>query len=395
MRNRSLFSTALIGGSEGEQIARMSALEGLARAIMVGSVPIAALERLGSELAVSLAFAIGSGASIVGVLWIDRSERRVGRRWVLTIGVGALIASAALFALGPPWTMTVAIFLRALHSSIFSICTALYVMDYIGKSAIVDVESRRITYSAIAWLIGPTAGTLLWSEVGHGMPFLASGLVAVVLVVYHWRLRYTNHPVLRGPVTPPPRPFAAVPRFFGQRYMRAAYAITLFRAMFWAAVFVYGPLYVIDAGLPVWMAGAFLSTASAMLLCSPLVLRASRRIGVRTMIIVGFGLIIVSLLGLTALGEPRRVGLAFWLVGAVGGGVLDVLGNIPFMRLVRPRERTAMTAVFTTWREMSFLLAPLLAAGVLLVGPLWMLYPVLAALMLIGVGAASILPRRL
>ena len=77
------------------------------------------------------------------------------------------------------------------------------------------------------------------------------------------------------------------------------------------------------------------------------------------------------------------------------GLTLDVLGNIPFMRLVRPRERTPMTAVFTTWREMSFLLAPLLAAGVLLVGPLWLLYPVLAVLMLVGIVAASVLPRRI
>jgi hypothetical protein len=132
-----------------------------------------------------------------------------------------------------------------------------------------------------------------------------------------------------------------------------------------------------------------------MLLWSPLVLRASQRVGVRTMLIVGFALIVTSLVLLTVIGEPRTLGVPAWLLGAAGGGTLDVLGNIPFMRLVKPRERTAMTAVFTTWREMSFLLAPLLAAGVLLIWPLWMLYPVLAVFAMVGAGAASTLPRRI
>lgn len=395
MRNRSLFGLSLVEGAEGEQIARMSGLEGLTRSVMVGSVPIAALERLGSTMAVSLAFAIGSGASMIGTLWIDRFERSVGRRWVLTAGVVTVIAAALLFAYGAAWTIPIAIFLRALHSSIFAICVSLYVMDYIGKSHIVRVETRRTMYVAVAWLIGPTLGTFLWSKGSHAAPFLVAAVSGAALIAYHWRLRFAHNPVLRGPVSAAASPIAAVPRFFGQRYLRAAYAITLIRAMFWAALFVYGPLYVVDAGFPVWMAGVFLSVASAMLLWSPLVLRASHRVGVRSLIILGFGLIALGLLVLTAIGEPRRIGVIGWLIGAIGGGIVDVLGNIPFMRLVKPRERTAMTAVFTTWREMSFLLAPLLAAGVLLVGPLWMLYPVLAALALGGAGAASTLPRRL
>jgi ACDE family multidrug resistance protein len=395
VRNRSLLGLGLVSGDEGEQIARLSAIEGWTRAVMVGSVPLAALDRLGSTLAVSLAFTVGSGVSIIGTLWIDRLERLVGRRWVVTSGVVAVIAAALMFAYGPAWTIPVAITLRALHASVFSICLALYVMDYIGKKAIVQVESRRATYVALAWLTGPTIGTLMWSKIGHAAPFLAAAAMALALLAYHWRLRFRNNPVLRGPVTPPPNPFGAVRRFFAQRYLRAAYAITLTRAMFWAALFVYGPLYVVDAGLPVWMAGVFLSTASGMLLLSPIVLRASRRVGVRTMLMVGFGLIIVSLTSLTVVGAPRRIGVAAWLIGAVGGGILDVLGNIPFMRLVKPYERTAMTAVFTTWREMSFLLAPGIAALVLLVGPLWLLYPVLAIFAAGGIAAASILPRRI
>ena len=91
----------------------------------------------------------------------------------------------------------------------------------------------------------------------------------------------------------------------------------------------------------------------------------------------------VPLAALEALGSKQAISVAF------------LMGNIPFMRLVKSRERAAMVGVFSTWREVSFLVAPGLAAIVLVIGPFWMLYAVLAAVMLAGVRAASYLPRRL
>ncbi len=85
----------------------------------------------------------------------------------------------------------------------------------------------------------------------------------------------------------------------------------------------------------------------------------------------------------------------FWLLGALGGAALDLLGNIPFMKMVKPRERTAMTTVFSTWREVSFLVAPLIAAGALAVGSFRILYVVMAALSAGAAAATSFLPRRI
>jgi hypothetical protein len=65
------------------------------------------------------------------------------------------------------------------------------------------------------------------------------------------------------------------------------------------------------------------------------------------------------------------------------------------MRLVKPRERVAMTAIFTTWRETSFLLAPVIAAIALGLGSFWLLYLVIAVLLASAAIATSFLPRRL
>jgi MFS family permease len=362
---------------------------------MIGSVPLAALDALGSKSAVSVVFAAGSALGLGVTLNIGKLEQRFARRFILSGGFAALFCSAALFAWGPTWTIVLAIALRAAHASIFSVGLSLYIMDYFGKGEMVQVESRRAVYLAVAWILGPTLGAWLYGSVESNAPFFAAMGFSVVLTAYHWKLRVARNPVLRAPSGPVPGVVPSVRRYFRQRHLRAAYLITCIRSIFWSALFIYGPIYVVEAGLPEWSAGLFLSAASAALFVGPFVSRASDIHGVRTMLIIGFVVTATALGVLTVLGDPTPIGLPLWLIGAIGGGILDTVANIPFMRLVRPRERTAMTTVFSTWREVSFFVTPALAALVLLVGPLWLLYPVIAALMLGGAALATTLPRRL
>jgi hypothetical protein len=101
------------------------------------------------------------------------------------------------------------------------------------------------------------------------------------------------------------------------------------------------------------------------------------------------------MIALFLIGEARPIGLVFWVLAAVGGAIVDVLGNIPFMRLVKPRERTEMTMIFSTWREGSQLLTPLLVSAVLLLAPFEVYYLVLAAILISAGSVATYLPRRL
>lgn len=71
------------------------------------------------------------------------------------------------------------------------------------------------------------------------------------------------------------------------------------------------------------------------------------------------GIVMVMLF---VLGEPKPVGLLFWVIASLGGAIVDVLGNIPFMRMDESRERSEMTMIFSTWREGSQLLTPLLVS---------------------------------
>jgi MFS family permease len=277
----------------------------------------------------------------------------------------------------------------------FSVCLSLFIMDYIGRAELRRTEGKRMIHNGAAWMAGPLIGTVLYNQVGDMVPFAAAAAMMLLALGYFWVLRLSDNPILTEPRSKAPNPLATIPVYFRQRYLRIAYVITLVRGTFWAAFFIYAPIYTLDAGLPAWMAGGIVTAIAAMLLVSPLALRLADRTNTRTVISAGFAIITVSLVALGLVGTAEPVGVIFWLTAAYGASWLDVLGNIPFMRTVKPRQRVAMTTVFSSWRETSSFAAPALAALVLVVAPFWVFYFVLAAACAATAVYATYLPARL
>ena len=386
--------TQLSSGTS-ESLARLAALEGFSRALLVGVVPLLALKTLGSKEAVAQVYLIAALMTMLVTLNIGTLERLFERRRVVTLG-GALLVVAALFLyLQQSALLSFGIGLRSAAASIFSVCMSLYIMDYIGKRELTRNESRRMQYAGISWLIGPFLGTWLFDHAFSGSPFVLSATAAAFMLCYFWVLRLGTNKVVVRAQSKAINPARSVVQFARQKKLRIAYGITLSRSCYWVALFVYGPIYVIESGLPSWMAGVLLSGVSTLLFFSPLIRRLADVAGVRRVIICGLIITATSLLCLGFIGEARPVGLVFWVLGAVGGVALDVLGNIPFMRIVKPRERTPMTTVFSTWREASELLTPLIVTATLLWFDFHYFYFILAAMHLMSALSASFLPRRL
>lgn len=379
----------------GNSLAQLNSLDGFSRSLLVGVVPLLALEALGSKQAVTNAYLIGSVMTLTITLNFATLERLLARRWVVTLGAALLILAATILYLGNGLEFAIGIGLRSAAASLFSVCLSLYIMDYIGKKELVRVESRRMLYNGAAWLIGPSLGIWLWNNSAAWSPFLTAALSAVAMLIFFWHLRLGDNQVIRKARQRSVNPLKIIPRYFAQKPLRIAYVITLARATFWVSVFVYAPIYVVEAELPIWIAGGLLSFICALLLLSPVIRRMSDQFGTRAVIMSGLIACGLSLCCLFFIGAPKPVGLLFWILAALGAVLLDVLGNIPFMRMVKPRERSEMTMIFSTWRESAELLTPLLASMILLIAPFEFYYLLLGALLLLAACYATFLPKRL
>ena len=381
--------------STSESLARLAALEGFSRSMLVGIVPLIAYQALGSKENVARVYLVAAIFTLFITLNFGTLERWLQRRWVLSLGCGFLVLASLSLWLANATTLPLGIGLRSAAASLFSVSMSLYIMDYIGKRDLTRNESRRMQYSGAAWLAGPMLGTWLLNHDHTLLPFMLSAISAMLALSYFWSMRLGDNKVFVKAQSAVGNPFVSVKHFAGQRRLRIAYGITLSRSCFWVALFVYGPIYVIESGLPTWSAGVLLSGVSALLFFSPLIRALSERIGIRQLVVSGLILTGGSLAALGLIGEAQPYGIVFWVTGALGGVLLDVLGNIPFMRMVRPRERTAMTTVFSTWREASELLTPALVGIILLWLDFHFFFFVLAAMHFVSAASAARLPRRL
>lgn len=382
-------------GEAGNSLAKLNGLDGFSRAVLVGIVPLLALEALGSKQAVTLAYLLGSLMTLTITLNFATLERLLQRRWVVTLGGGFLMLAAFILYVGDGLEFAVGIGLRSAAASLFSVCLSLYIMDYIGKDALTRIESRRMVYSGAAWFIGPSLGIWLWNNSAPWTPFLTAALGACAMLAWFWHLRLGPNKIVRKANRLAVNPLKIIPRYFAQPALRIAYLVNLTRAMFWVSLFVYGPIYAVEAGLPNWVAGGLLSLTSGLLFFSPLCRRLADKFGSRTIIITGQLITGLNVSLLFLLGSAQPIGLVFWIAAAVGAAMLDVLGNIPFMRLVKARERTEMTMIFSTWREGSELMTPLVATVILLFAPFHLFYLFLGMLFIFAAFASTYLPRRL
>jgi ACDE family multidrug resistance protein len=382
-------------GDAGRPLAKLNAFEGFSRSILIGVIPLLVLKALGSKEAVTQAYLFASILTLSITLNFATIERLLKRRWVVTLGVFFTLIAVSIFWLAEGLTVAIAIGLQSAAASLFSVCISLYIMDYIGKKELIYTESRRLLYTGMAWMIGPSLGIYLWTEVADWLAFSITIVSALFMLTYFWHLRLGDNQIIKKALRRPQGLLTIIPRFFKQSTLRIAYIITLSRAIFWMSLFIYGPIYVVEANLPEWVAGGLLSFVSGLLLISPVIRNVASRHGTRNIIIIALLLCGISVAMLYFIGSPKPIGLLFWILASVGGVIVDILGNIPFMRTVKPRERTEMTMIFSTWREASQLLTPLLVTLILLVAPFEVFYLLLSAILLCAAFAASYLPARL
>ena len=82
------------------------------------------------------------------------------------------------------------------------------------------------------------------------------------------------------------------------------------------------------------------------------------------------------------------------LLASLGFDMLDIIGNIPFMRMVTPKVRAEMTDVFSTWREMSFVVTPGLSALILMFTDISGLFLVLGVMLIFAGLLSRTMPLR-
>ena len=331
-------------------------LEAVARTLLIAVVPLQALGSLGDAQRVSVLY---FGASIAGLLFsfaIPWLIRRWLRRGVVALGAGAYLAAAVLLATGTTAGLAAGLWLLIVGTACIEVPLNLYVLDYVRRKELGRFEPKRLGVVAGAWAICPSLGIALRAQLAPWAPFAATAAVALILFFYFRRVRGGQEPP--RPRIIPANPLRYLPRFFAQPRLRLAWTLAVGRSAWWMIFFVYAPIYAVTAGLGEAVGGAIVSAGGAALFLTPLWGWMARRYGMRAILVVGYGATAALTAGVAAMAGDPWIGAGL-LVGAVlAAGVIDGVGNAPFLRAVRPLERAEMTAVFSTFRHVAQIATP-------------------------------------
>jgi hypothetical protein len=347
----------------------LSGLEATVRGLLISVWPLVIYQALGTAEGVSRVYLFVGLASLAIGLMVPWAGRWVPRRWMYTLGCSFYLVSITLAVIGGPWLTPIALMFGAAATATVFVCLNAYVMDYIARSELSSVETRRMFFSAFSWMVGPILGVSL-HKVWAPLPFLVAAIFVLILIATFWSMRLGNGKLITRARAPAPNPVAYLGRFLLQPRLIAGWSFAVIRSCGWWVYIVYLPIFCIENGLGDRIAAVAYSASNGMLFFAPLMLRWMRRRSVRMGVRTGFGgatlFFALSIFGWLA--APVAViamfAASFFLV------LLDMCGGLPFLMAVKPSERTEMSAVYSSFRDVSGIVTPAVAWSILLILPL-------------------------
>jgi MFS family permease len=368
----------------------LAGLDAAVRGTLISAMPLVVYETMGSAEVTSQAY---FAAGIVALIWglmVPWATSRIPRRWMYSIGCLLYLMGMALAIHGTPASVLLSVMCNAMAAVTLFICLNAYVMDYIARGDLGRSQSTQMVYAAASWAIGPLLGVWLYS-VWPPAPFLLAGGFAATLLAVFWRLRLGNGKAIAKARSATLNPLAYLGRFAAQPRLIAGWIFAVMRSCGWWVYVVYLPIFCVEAGLGKHVGGTALSITNLLLFAAPFMLRHVRRNSVRLSVRVGFGFG-AALFFAAALASPLPwIAVGFCMAASVFLVLLDVVGGLPFLMAVKPSERTEMSAVYSSFRDVSGILTPGAAYLVLLMAPL----PGIFAAAGLGLGAAWLISGQL
>ena len=346
----------------------VGAIEAVVRGIVLSVYPLLMYRAWGEAAVVSKWYFLVGVVSLLTGLSVPLLTRHVSRRWAYSMGVGLYLLSAGFGMAGGTWT-TLALLCHVTGTATVFVCFNAYVLDNIDKTDFGRLESRRLMFGAIGWTIGPVLGVWLL-RFWHGAPFVIVGLSALTMLAAFWGLGLSSGRVSTRPRGTSANPFGFLQRFAAQPRLVAGWLFAVLRSCGWSVYTVYVGIFAVQNGLGDQVGGIASSLANMGLFMAPLMLRWMHRGSVRHAVRTGFllgGCIFV----LAGLFSPfPMVAVVILLVASFFLVLLDVCAGLPFLMSVKPSQRTEMSAVYSSFRDVSGIVTPGLAWVVLQFSPL-------------------------
>ena len=349
--------------------ATLAGFEAVTRGVLISVYAVALHGALQDASKVSAVYFLIGVLSLFTGLLVPFLTRFVPRRIVYSLGALAFIVGSLLATLGTPMSLVMSLVLNSLATVVTFVCFNAYVLDYIQRIEFGKCETLRMFYSALGWTAGPVLGVVLWTW-WEPAPFLISAVSAVVMLAVFLLMRLGNGRLITRARQASTNPLNYLGRFFRQPRLVAGWLFAVIRSCGWWAYVVYLPIFAVENGLGDRLGGTLLSVTNAGLFLSPLMLRWMQARSVRRTVRTGFMLCAFLFAAAGLLSAMPWATITLLFCGSFFLILLDISAGLPFLMAVKPSERTEMSAVYASYRDISGIVTPGAAWALLLITPI-------------------------
>ena len=348
--------------------ALLSGVEATVRGILITVLPLSVYRAFPDTGTVSKIYFVIGLLSLLAGLMVPQVTRVVPRRYTYSIGVGLFVLGNTFAIIGGRYIIF-ALFCHAIATVTCFVCLNAYVLDYVSKVELGRTETLRIFYSALAWAVGPVAGVWLLSF-WRPAPFIVSMIAAIILLAVFWYLRLGDGKLIARARQQAPNPLAYLGRFFAQPRLIGGWLFAVLRHCGWWTYVVYLPIFALQMGLGDKIGGTMQSTTNMLLFATPLLLRWIQRRTVRFALRTGFLFGGLCLIAATLAAHWLPLTLILLFLASICLVLLDMTAGLPFLLAVKPSERSEMSAIYSSFRDVSGIVSPGVTWAVLQVAPL-------------------------
>ena len=346
-------------GPDVAEFAFIAGLEAMVRGSTLAAFPLLMYRAWGDAQRVSELYFVVGLISLLTALAVPLLAQRLQRRWVYVMGLLLYVLAAIWGMVGEKW-VAVALLCNTMAAATSFVCFNAYVLDHVAKTEFARLESLRMFYGSLGWVVGPALGVYLL-RYWNGAPFLMAGLGAAAILFFIWKIRLGNGRVMARQAAGAAHPWVYLQRFFLQPRLIGGWLFAVMRSCGWWFYFVYLGIFAVEHGLGDSVGGIATSVANVGLVTAPLLFRWVQRRSVRSAIRAGFLVGGLCFLLATLVSSMPWATVGVLVLGSYCLVLLDVCAGLPFLMSVKPSERTEMSAVYSSFRDVSGILSPGLA----------------------------------
>lgn len=254
----------------------------------------------------------------------------------------------------------------AIAASLRISCFGVIVREKVGERKVSESEGLIYTTMNIAWLIGPLVAGFMANKYSNDVVFLFSAIIMTLSIIAFSLFRIKSKKVIKKPDR---KIFKIAQEFFSNKNRIFVYLLEAGITFWWALIYVYMPIYVIENNLGDIALGIFLAAIVVPLIGLEYYFgKLTARTGFKKMFSLGYFILAVSAI-LCFIMNNHYVVLSILVLASVGAAMIEPSAEAYFFDIVSKRQREKFYGPYNTGIEVGSFFATGVSAVILLFLP--------------------------